>query len=226
MDIIAAYIGYAAAATAYDAAPPAVLSTSGAVPVDVTVKSALNTLNLACALADYATDVPKAVTTDCQNEPSLPECAALATGCLYGGSIKNPFGVAGQNGLNSTSDDPSSPGSTSPAVCGNSATTLHKHGVLTPIEQGECRRLSLLGADCTHYSQTCEQTAWDSHNSCLAKNAGDAACRNYCAKVLEETMKYCAACKGECMFEWYKVRCPSGLKPRKTCEEGCKKYQQ
>ncbi|THZ11930.1 hypothetical protein D6C89_10869 [Aureobasidium pullulans] len=87
VDIIAGYIGLAAAATA-------VVGLSGGAAAVGAAEVALNTLNFSCALANFAFDVARAIQKDCQNEPSLPECAALARGCLNAGSIKDAFGVA------------------------------------------------------------------------------------------------------------------------------------
>jgi hypothetical protein len=87
VDIIAGYIGLAAAATA------AVGLTGGAAVVGG-VEIALNTLNLGCALSIYAADVAQAVMLDCQKDSSLPECASLNKGCLFAGSIRGAFGVA------------------------------------------------------------------------------------------------------------------------------------
>ncbi|KAG9513179.1 hypothetical protein KCU78_g834, partial [Aureobasidium melanogenum] len=86
VDIIAGYIGLAAAATA-------LVGSSGVAAAVGGAEFALNTLNFACGLAIFATDVARAIMTDCQNEPSLPECTSLANGCLNAGSIRNVFGV-------------------------------------------------------------------------------------------------------------------------------------
>jgi hypothetical protein len=87
VDIIAGYIGLAAAATA-------AVGLSGGAAVVGGAEFALNTLNLGCALSIYAGDVAQAVMIDCQKDPSLPECASLSKGCLFAGSIKDAFGVA------------------------------------------------------------------------------------------------------------------------------------
>lgn len=87
IDIVAGYIGLAAAATA-------IVGLSGGAAVVGGAEIALNTLNLGCALAIFAVDVARAVMTDCQNDPTLPQCASLSRGCLSTGSIKSALGVA------------------------------------------------------------------------------------------------------------------------------------
>jgi len=87
VDIIAGYIGFAAAATA------SVPLAEGAAAIGIAAEFGLNTINLVCAVANFAMDVGQAITEDCQRDPSLPECAALAAGCLNSGSINHLFGV-------------------------------------------------------------------------------------------------------------------------------------
>lgn len=136
----------------------------------------------------------------------------------------NSFSVAGQDGLNSTSDDPSSP---SPAICDNSGTAISERGFLTSKAKQACPKFSTKSYEgCNTYREACMKRAIGNEydcNVCCAHGPrqDDAACRNRCDKKVDRDRAHCYQCYNLC---WYNVCYKECLRDgnSRMCSEHCK----